>query len=104
MKRLSELDSPALAGVVHERTAAAAIAEMKNCLFDGADMIDLHISCLEKRRRGNAATDYSGFAFARACFKLQFAIRLVGRGVFGRRTRRVVVAGGARDAGVEKGN
>ena len=47
MKRLSELDSPALAGVVRERTAAAAIAEIKNCLFDGADMIDLHISCLE---------------------------------------------------------
>ena len=47
MKRLSELEAPALAGVVRERTAAAAIAEMKNCHFDGADLIDLHLSCLE---------------------------------------------------------
>ncbi len=26
----------------------AAIAEIKNCIYDGADMIDLHMSCLEK--------------------------------------------------------
>ena len=47
MKVLSELKAPALAGVVREKTVKAAIAEIKNCLYDGADMIDLHISCLE---------------------------------------------------------
>ncbi len=26
----------------------SAIAEIKNCMYDGADMIDLHLSCLEK--------------------------------------------------------
>lgn len=46
-KRLSSLTAPAVAGVVRERTKTAAIAEMKNCLYDGADMIDLHLSCLE---------------------------------------------------------
>ena len=43
---LSHLPAPVLAGVVREETAAAAIAEIKNCLYDGAGMIDLHISCL----------------------------------------------------------
>lgn len=47
MKKLSELSSPALAGVVREKTEKAAIAEIKNCLCGGADMIDLHMSCLE---------------------------------------------------------
>ena len=46
-KRLSVLSAPALAGVVREKTKMAAIAEMKNCLYDGADMIDLHLSCLD---------------------------------------------------------
>ena len=50
--RLSKLPAPVLAGVVREKTKAAAIAEMKNCLYDGAGMIDLHMSCLE-----NADTD-----------------------------------------------
>lgn len=45
---LSELPAPVLAGVVKEKTAAAAIAEIKNCMYDGAGMIDLHLSCLEK--------------------------------------------------------
>lgn len=45
-QRLSELASPALAGVVREKTALGAIAEMKNCMYDGATMIDLHMSCL----------------------------------------------------------
>lgn len=49
MKKLSNLPAPALAGVIREKTAAAAIAEIKNCLSDGADMIDLHLSCLENR-------------------------------------------------------
>ena len=47
MKKLSCLPAPALAGVIREKTAAAAIAEIKNCMYDGADMIDLHLSCLE---------------------------------------------------------
>ena len=47
MKKLSQLSAPALAGVVREETAIKAIAEIKNCLYDGADMIDLHISCLQ---------------------------------------------------------
>ena len=47
MKILSKLQAPALAGVVREKTAKAAIAEIKNCMYDGADMIDLHLSCLE---------------------------------------------------------
>ena len=48
-KRLSELTALALAGVIREKTSKAAIAEIKNCMYDGADMIDLHISCLENR-------------------------------------------------------
>ena len=47
MKKLSELNAPALAGVVKERNVLGAIAEIKNCMYDGADMIDLHMSCLE---------------------------------------------------------
>lgn len=44
---LAKLPAPALAGVVRERTAAASIAEIKNCWYDGAAMIDLHLSCLD---------------------------------------------------------
>ncbi len=47
MKKLSKLDTPALAGVIREKSARSAIAQIKNCIYDGADMIDLHISCLE---------------------------------------------------------
>ena len=47
MKKISELESPIIAGVVREKNAKAAIAEIKNCMYDGADMIDLHMSCLE---------------------------------------------------------
>ena len=46
--RLSQIPAPAVAGCVRERTARAAIAEIKNCYYDGADMIDLHLSCLEQ--------------------------------------------------------
>lgn len=46
-KRISELPSPAFAGVVREKTALSAIAEIKNAIYDGADMIDLHLSTLE---------------------------------------------------------
>lgn len=47
-KKLSTLEAPALAGVVKARTPLSAIAEIKNCLYGGAAMIDLHLSCLEK--------------------------------------------------------
>ena len=46
-KKLSQLPSPVLAGVVREKSVRAAVAEIKNCLYDGAGMIDLHMSCLE---------------------------------------------------------
>ena len=47
MKVLSKLQAPAIAGVIREKAAKDAIAEIKNCIYDGADMIDLHMSCLE---------------------------------------------------------
>lgn len=51
--KLSQLKAPAIAGVIREKTSSAAIAEIKNCLYDGADMIDLHLSCLEDRSEDN---------------------------------------------------
>ena len=48
MHRLSSLEAPALAGVIREKSVRGAIAEIKNCMYDGADMIDLHMSCLEE--------------------------------------------------------
>ncbi len=51
MKKLSELTAPALAGVIREKTTGEAIAEILNCYYDGADMIDLHLSMLEDRER-----------------------------------------------------
>lgn len=47
MQKLSKLHTPALAGVVKEKNVRGAIAEIKNCKYDGATMIDLHMSCLE---------------------------------------------------------
>ena len=47
MQKLSKLHTPALAGVVREKNVRGAIAEIKNCKYDGATMIDLHMSCLE---------------------------------------------------------
>jgi len=46
-KRLSEITAPALAGVVKEKNIRSAIAGIRNCFYDGATMIDLHLSCLE---------------------------------------------------------
>lgn len=46
-QKLSQLAAPALAGVVREKSVLGAIAEIKNCMYDGATMIDLHMSCLE---------------------------------------------------------
>ena len=48
MKKLSQLKAPALAGVIREKSVRGAIAEIRNCIYDGADMIDLHLSCLEQ--------------------------------------------------------
>ena len=48
MRKIADITSPAIAGVIREKNSKAAIAEMKNCMYDGADMIDLHMSCLEK--------------------------------------------------------
>lgn len=47
MMKLSTLKAPAVAGVIREKTEKQAIAEIKNCYMDGADMIDLHMSILE---------------------------------------------------------
>ena len=44
--KISMLKAPALAGVVKEESVSKAIAAIKNCYFGGADMIDLHMSCL----------------------------------------------------------
>lgn len=46
-KRLSTLPSPALAGVVKAKSARAAIAEITNCIYSGATMIDLHMPSLD---------------------------------------------------------
>lgn len=45
--KLSQIPPPALAGVVKEKSVNGAIAQIKNCICDGATMIDLHVSCLE---------------------------------------------------------
>ena len=47
MEKLSTICAPALAGVVREKTKERAIAEIKTFEQDGANMIDLHMSCLE---------------------------------------------------------
>lgn len=47
MKKPSKISAPAIASVIRESMTSAAIAEIKNCMYDGADMIDLHLSCLE---------------------------------------------------------
>lgn len=46
-KRLSDIPTPVLAGVIREKSVKTAIAEIKNCMYDGATMIDLHMSCLK---------------------------------------------------------
>ena len=60
MKRLSTIEAPALAGVVREKTARAAIAEIKNCYLHGAQMIDLHLSCLADRSEDNLRSIIAG--------------------------------------------
>lgn len=46
-RKLTELEAPALAGVVKEKTVQGAIAGIANCYYDGATMIDLHLPHLE---------------------------------------------------------
>ncbi len=46
-RTIAGLTAPAYAGVVRETSTRAAIGQIKNCLYDGATMIDLHMSCLE---------------------------------------------------------
>ena len=46
-QKLSQLPAPAIAGVVREKNLRSAIAQIKNCKYNGAEMIDLHMSCLE---------------------------------------------------------
>lgn len=48
-KSIVEIAKPALAGVIREADQMSAIAELKNCKYDGADMADLHLSCLKDR-------------------------------------------------------
>ena len=45
-KSIANLPAPAYAGVIRETTTRAAIAQIKNCQYNGASMIDLHMSCL----------------------------------------------------------
>ena len=47
MKKLTALPTPALAGAVREAGENEAILDIKSCQEKGADMIDLHLSCLE---------------------------------------------------------
>ena len=47
MKKLTCIPAPALAGAVREESENAAIADIKACVEKGADMIDLHLSCLQ---------------------------------------------------------
>ena len=47
MKKIAEISAPAIAGVIREKSVRAVIAEIKNCMYDGADMIDVHMSCME---------------------------------------------------------
>lgn len=46
-KSFANVNTPMLAGVIKERTAANAIAQIKNCEYHGATGIDLHLSCFD---------------------------------------------------------
>ena len=43
MRHLSQLQAPALAGVINQKSAAGAISAIKHATVAGADMIDLHL-------------------------------------------------------------
>lgn len=53
---IAKLPSPVLAGVVKEKAIYSAIAEIKNCMYRGAGMIDLHLSCLESTEEADLRT------------------------------------------------
>ena len=53
MTKLSAIKAPAVAGVVREKSQRAAIAAVKNCRLSGADMLDLHLSCLDSMEEEN---------------------------------------------------
>ena len=63
MEKLSTICAPALAGVVREKTKERAIAEIKTFEQDGANMIDLHMSCLEDYSVENLREIISNSAF-----------------------------------------
>ena len=44
--KLSQIPPPALVGVVKEKGVNGAVAQMKNCICDGATMIDLHAAAV----------------------------------------------------------
>ena len=46
-QKISQLPSPAIAGVVNARSVSGAISKIKNATFSGASMIDLHLEWLE---------------------------------------------------------
>lgn len=48
---ISKLSPPVLAGVVREKSVSAAAAAIRNCRYEGAAMIDLHLSCLASAGR-----------------------------------------------------
>lgn len=50
-KSFVNVPSPALAGVIRERTVRDCIAEIRNCEYHGADVIDLHLSCMNPECR-----------------------------------------------------
>ena len=43
--------SPVLAGVVREKTVRGAMAMIRNCEYHGANVLDLHLSCLDEEAR-----------------------------------------------------
>ena len=49
--KLTEIKTPAIAGVVRERTVKDAIASIQNYKLKGAAMVDLHLSTLEDKYR-----------------------------------------------------
>ena len=53
MQKISQLSAPALAGVVKAKNTLGAIAEVKNCAYDGATMIDLHLPTLSSTGEGD---------------------------------------------------
>ncbi len=47
--KISQLPAPVLAGVVYGKNRPGAISAIKNCMFAGADIIDLHLECLDEQ-------------------------------------------------------